>query len=165
VSALAQLSDQLQRAGYSRSFDGTFIPSDRRRVVVLLEADPDPARWPEQVSTALAAPAVQQAAAWARYVVLLRGAPPDDRLRFIAAAFARDVTKCRRLVVFADGTTLPTLPFLPLDTRPIVGKIAPEADTSAIIARHLGPELSTVFEDPNNSHAAVQREIERRVDE
>jgi hypothetical protein len=163
VNALAQLSIQLERAGYSRSSDGTFLKPDRRRIVVLMEGDQDSAKWPAQVSVALTAPGVQQMAAWARYVVLVLTREPGGPMRSVAAAFARDVAKCRRLIVFSTDASTPTLPFLPLVSRAPRSTTLQPGDTSAIVSRHLGEELAAIFEDPDNTHTAVEREIERRA--
>jgi hypothetical protein len=159
MSPLHDISRQLVAAGYTQTSDGTFASADGRRFVVLMDAERDPSRWSSQVSTALTAPGLQQTPAWGRYVVLVYSSETTDALRASAASFARDVTKCRRLVVFSDGDA--TLPFLPLRVGPQRGTDIPEVDTSEIIQKHLGPQLGTFFEGPGTTHAAVEREIER----
>lgn len=164
MNALPYISKQLTTAGYKRTSDGTFISPDRRRIVVLMEAHSDPAQWPSQVTTALTAPGMQQMPAWGRYVVLVHSSvEAGDELRLRAAAFTRDVTKCRRIVVFPDASASPTLPFLPLHVTSTLGTTPEQADISGIIAKHLGRELASVFEDPDTTHAAVEREVERRA--
>jgi hypothetical protein len=165
LSLLHDISRQLAAAGYVQTSDGTFAAPDGRRSVVLMDAEQDPARWPSQVATALTAPGLQQTPAWGRYVVLIYAFEATDNLRASAAAFARDVTKCRRLIVFPSGQGDGTLPFLPLRVGPVRSSDIPEADTSEIIERHLGPDLSGFFEDPDTTHAAVEREIERLANE
>jgi hypothetical protein len=130
-----------------------------------MEAEQDPNGWPAQVSTALNAPGVQHMPAWARYVVLVHPSGGDDALKTIAAAFARDVSKCRRLVVFTPSDVSPTLPFLPLS--PSGGELttAPHADITAIINRHLSQDLARAFDAPDITHVAVEREIERLANE
>lgn len=164
MTTLSQLSSQLLAAGYEKAGDGMFLARDHRRIVVLMEGENDPATWVGQVASALTNPRVTRLPAWARYVVLVHTTSANDEVLTAAAAFSRDVTKCRRVHVFPDkDRSAMTLPFLPLDTGASAPTFAPEVDVAKAIANHLDESLAGIFGDADATHTSIEHEIDRRV--
>ena len=157
------LSSRLLGCGYEKVGDGTFLATDRRRVVVIMEASEEPGSWPKQVSEALQQSPVARLPAWARYVVLVHPVAVPVGRRSAAAAFSRDVTKCRRLHVYPDSSADVTRPFLPLDAGMEAKVRAPEVDVRQRIFLHLDPVVAEAFADSEETIVGVEHLIGRSI--
>jgi hypothetical protein len=94
---------------------------------------------------------------WARYVLLLIESPKTAPLAWAAAAFAQDVSKCRRIVLFIDPDQDGPLA-LPFVGLPGVGHgtDAPHHDVVGAVRSVLPETLAEAFLDEGLSNAKVQ---------
>ena len=151
------LEQRLRGAQYLDRRDGVFEAPVSRRIVAFVQVTPLPAQWPAGLDDALRHHSFRTAPNWARYAILLVKARKTSELAVAAAAFCRDVSKCRRLVAFADQTAEDVLPFLGLSSVPGGGD-TPVHDVEAIARRILGPsELASAFLDAQTTVAQVQK--------
>jgi hypothetical protein len=151
------LEERLRGAGYRDRADGIFEAATSRRSVALIDVSPEPALWPDRLEGVLRRDSLRLVPSWSRYVLLLVDAGKTPVLASAAAAFCRDVSKCRRLVAFADQTPQDVLPFLGLS--PVLGGGGtPVHDVEGIARKILGAnELSAAFLDAHVSLAHVQK--------
>jgi hypothetical protein len=127
-----------------------------RRVIAILATPPDPSAWTPRIDTALGHDAFRRAPTWSRYAVLVIDSPKTASLALAAAAFCRDVSKCRRLVAFADDTTEQALPFLGLGGSS-GNTVSPSQDLDELVLRLLlSPPLAKAFLDEAISLAQLQ---------
>jgi hypothetical protein len=112
--SLQILGARLIKSGYREMASGFFHAN--HRILALIRAGGDPATWSASVNQLIGSDFMRNAPAWGRYVILLVDDYKTPALVFAAAAFAKDVEACRRLVVLTNGVDLNslTLPFLPL---------------------------------------------------
>jgi len=157
MSVRHSLEQRLRGAQYRDCREGVFEAPVSRRVVALIEATSHPAQWSGKLDDALRHHSFRMAPNWARYAVLLVSSRKTSDLATAAAAFCRDVSKCRRLVAFVDQTAEAVLPFLGLSSVPGGGD-TPVHDVEAIAHRILGsPELTSAFLDAHTPVAQVQK--------
>jgi hypothetical protein len=160
MSVRYSLEQRLRGAHYRDCREGVFEAPISRRVIALIEATSHPAQWSGTLDGALRHHAIRMAPNWARYAVLLVSSHKTPELATAAAAFCRDVSKCRRLVAFADQTAEDVLPFLGLSSVSGGGD-TPVDDVEAIAQRILGsPELASAFLDAHTTVAQVQKVAE-----
>lgn len=157
MSVRHSLEQRLRGAQYRDCRDGVFEAPVSRRVVALIEATTHPAQWSDKLEDALRHHSFRTAPNWARYVILLVSSNKTSVLAIAAAAFCRDVSKCRRLVAFADQTAEAVLPFLGLASVPGGGD-TPVHDVDTTVQRILGsPDLASAFLDAHTTVAQVQK--------
>jgi hypothetical protein len=87
-------------------------------MLAFFEAVGDPKTWPVGVDDVLRREPVRASPIWARYAIVVVSVPRNDDLAVAAAAFCRDVSKCRRLVCFENQSVSEALPFLALPAVP-----------------------------------------------
>ena len=164
TQARHSLEEFLKGGGYRDCCDGVFEAPQGRRIIALVDASAIPAQWPGKIDIVLRQESLRNAPSWSRYVVVVLSSPRTRELAAAAAAFCRDVSKCRRLVAFADQTGSDVLPFLGLPAAPGGGG-TPGYDFDEIASRILGsPELGTAFLDANTPVAHIQKMAEDRGD-
>jgi len=159
--AYAAVADQLARAGFRESESGCFISLESPRVVGLAVCQPDPKSWPEKTEELLRKEPMRVALSWARYVVLLIDARKTSALAWAAAAFAQDVSKCRRIAIFVnanDGQV--TLPFVGLPSLG-EGTDAPPRDLEVIVRDSLTGSLADAFLNEDIAGTKVQELAEK----
>ena len=158
------LEQRLRGAGYRERSEGVFEAATGGRTIALIEANPEPVRWPERLETVLRKDPLRLVPSWARYVLLLVNAGRTSELAIAASAFCRDVSRCRRLVGFADQTAEDVLPFLGLS--PVLGGDGmPVHDVDGIARKILGADdLSMAFLDTHVPFAQVQKLAEESGD-
>lgn len=158
------LEERLRGAGYRDRTEGIFEADTSRRSIALIDAAPEPALWPERLESALRKDALRLVPSWSRYVLLLIDAGKTSELASAAAAFCRDVSKCRRLVSFADQTPQAVLPFLGLSAV-AGGSGTPVHDVEGIARKVLGAnQLTTAFLDAQMPLAQLQKLAEESED-
>src|ERR1700683_2607698 len=96
----ATVTAQLKSAGFEESEAGCFTSASNPRVVGVALCDSNPKSWPQKADELLRKGTMRNALSWARYVVLLVSERRTSDLSWTAAAFAQDVSKCRRMVLF-----------------------------------------------------------------
>jgi len=164
MDAMAPFEQQLRAAGFSEIEPGFFNAPVNPRVVAMTLVSTNPGSWPEAVAVVLRHGAFRAAPTWSRYVVLLLDAERTRELASAAAAFARDVSKCRRIVVFRSQSDLGTLPFLGLPNVP-GGSGTPGHDLEEVVTRELGlTQLATMFLDDQSATTHVQNLAEESGD-
>jgi hypothetical protein len=155
TQVLQSIEQALRAAGFRERGAGLFDTPHTPRIVALVEANVAPEEWPGKVETVLRNEAFRIAPSWSRYVVLALNSPKTSELAAAAAAFSRDVSKCRRLVAFA-GETGGVLPFLPLPSTPGGGG-TPGHDLEDVARRILpSPQLATAFLDDHTATTHVE---------
>ena len=158
TDTLQTLERALLATGYVQRGGATFEAPDSNRFVALTQSANDPAEWYKAVETMLRQERFRLAPIWSRYLIIVVGGSKTPDLSAAAAGFCRDVSKCRRLVVFADEPIRNALPFLPLPLVPR-GAGTTGDDVEAIVARHFdssATELVTAFLDDNVATSYVQ---------
>src|SRR5262245_14592030 len=95
----AAVADQLARAGFRETESGCFTSLSNPRVIGLAVCQPDPKSWQEKTEELLRKEPMRLALSWARYIVLLIDGSKTSSLAWAAAAFAQDVSKCRRIAL------------------------------------------------------------------
>lgn len=155
TQVLQSIEQALRAAGFRERGAGIFDTPRTPRIVALVEATVAPEEWPGKVETVLRNEAFRIAPSWSRYVVLALSAPKTMELSAAAAAFSRDVSKCRRLVAFADETG-GVLPFLPLPSAPGGGG-TPGHDLEDVARRILpSQQLAAAFLDDQTATTDVE---------
>lgn len=150
------LEHQLRTAGYRERRDGTFHAPYGRRTIALLDATASTEDWSALVDRALRQETFRAAPSWSRYVVLVLSCPKTVPLAAAAAAFCRDVSRCRKLVAFGDENGPEALPFLALSATNS-GRGTPGGDLEEIATRLLPvPELVSAFLDESTATAHVR---------
>ena len=150
------IEESLRIAGFAKRGTGVFASRLDPRVVAIVEATTDSAHWPQKVATLLRNESFNMAPTWCRYVVLAVDAERTDQLAIAAAAFARDVSKCRRLVAFRGQDSSGVIPFLPL---PMVagGVGTPGPNLEQIVHKAIPSiRLATAFLDDQTATSHVQ---------
>jgi hypothetical protein len=153
----AAVAERLVAAGFREIEPSCFVSNVSPRVVGLAVCRADPESWHQKVEQLLRKETIRLALSWARYVIIVVDGPKTAQLAWSAAAFAQDVSKCRRIVLFFDrsaGTEF-TLPFVglpPLD----YGADAPARDVDAVVRNALPARLSDAFLNEDLATARVQ---------
>jgi hypothetical protein len=143
-------------AGYRDCRDGVYEAPHGKRVIALLSTGSDPAQWAAKIDTALRHESFRRAPIWSRYALVTVELPRTPSIALVAAAFCRDVSKCRRLVAFSDESSDDALPFLGLAAAPGGGG-TPTQDLEQIVIRVLeSPTLATAFLDENTATTHLQ---------
>jgi hypothetical protein len=150
----ASVAAQLTSAGFKETEAGCFTSASNPRVVGLALCDNNPEGWRQKTDEVLRKETMRTTLSWARYVVLLVSGRRTSDLSWSAAAFAQDVSKCRRMVLFIDedGARPGALPFIglpssehsadapPRDIEAIVQKCLPEG----LVDKFLNEDMPTV---------------------
>ena len=160
MSMLQALEHELLNAGYRQRGSAIFEASDSHRLVALMEASDRTTDWFGKVDTALRNESFRMAATWSRYLIVIVNSTKTTNLA-AAAAFCRDISKCRRLVAFADQRPRDVLPFLPLPFVPR-GAGTPGNDVETIATRNFESSvLATTFLDDHAPTTLVQSMAEQ----
>lgn len=105
------------------------------------------------------------APSWSRYLIIIVKSRKTPNLAAAAAAFCRDVSKCRRLVAFMDQPPRDVFPFLPLAFVPR-GAGTPGNDVETIAARNFESSLLvSAFLDDHAPTTLVQSLAEQAEDQ
>jgi hypothetical protein len=112
MSMRESLREKLLSAKYSERPSGIFTASVGKRSIIFVDALPNAIGWPKKVDDALKP--IGLGPAWSCYLILLIEARRSRDLALAAAAFCRDVSRCRRLVAFMDDNPDTVIPFLAL---------------------------------------------------
>ena len=161
MSMMQALERELLSAGYLQRGTAIFEASDSHRLVALMEASAQTMDWFGKVDTALRNESFRMAATWSRYLIVIVNSTKTADLAAAAAAFCRDVSKCRRLVAFADQLPRDVLPFLPLPFVPR-GAGTPGNDVETIATRNFESSvLATTFLDDQAPTTLVQNMAEQ----
>lgn len=148
---------QLRAAGFREVEPSCFTSAASARVVGLAVCPADPEIWRRETEHLLNKETIRRALSWARYVIIIVDSPKTRPLAWSAAAFAQNVSKCRRIVLFYDRTTdaLPSVPFVGL--QPLsYGVDAPARDVEAVVRRTLPPVLADAFLTEDLATARLQ---------
>ena len=98
----ASVADRLINAGFREAEAGCFKSKASPRVVGLAVCPGDPHIWRQIADDLLHKETMRVALSWTRYVILLLEGQKTSDLAWSAAAFAQDVSKCRRMVLFLE---------------------------------------------------------------
>src|SRR5882762_4076645 len=98
----ASVADRLTSAGFRETEAGCFTSVASPRVVGLAVCGGDPEIWRQKAEDLLRKETMRVALSWTRYVILLVDSQKTSDLAWSAAAFAQDVSKCRRMVLFLE---------------------------------------------------------------
>lgn len=156
MGARQSLEQGLRAAGYRDRRDGVFEAPYSRRIIALFDATSTTHDWNAFVDRAVRQELFRAAPNWCRYAVLILNCPKTAELAAAAAAFCRDVSKCRRLVAFSNQSGPEVLPFLAL-SETTGGRGTPGRDLDEIARRLLSaPELASAFLDEQTSTSQVR---------
>lgn len=156
ITARRELEATLMSAGYRRRGESVFEAPVGRRVVFLFDVSALAASWEGRLDAELRHPFVKSVPTWARYAILTVESTKTLALAVAASVFARDVSKCRRIVVFSDQGSANSIPFLSLPAT-TTAEGTPQDDVERIVGEALNdPELANVFLDLSKSLAQVQ---------
>lgn len=153
----AAVADRLTNAGFRETEPGCFTSVASPRVVGLAVCRPDPEIWRQKAEDLLRKETMRVALSWARYVILLVEGQKTSALAWSAAAFAQDVSKCRRMVLFLDQNAhgQVTLPFVGLPSLEH-GANAPPRDVEAVVRTRLSPKLADAFLNEDLATTRIQ---------
>lgn len=154
----ATVAARLGNAGFRETEPGCFTSHQSPRVIGLAVCRPEPEAWRSKTDELLRKEPIRQALSWARYIIVLVPVPKTSPLAWSAAAFAQDVSKCRRIVLFLDpaSTSEASLPFIGLSAQS-GGPDAQPRDVEATVRSALSPHLVDAFLDEEVSTARVQQ--------
>lgn len=153
----ALVADCLSRAGFHESEPGCFTSAVSPRVIALTTSSPDFATWQMKVEQLLRKASMRRTLSWARYALIVVQGKKTAELAWAAAAFAHDVSKCRRVILFVDPTVLDpvTVPFLELSfSSPSAD--TPPRDPEPVVRAILPPDLAEAFLDESLPLTRVQ---------
>jgi hypothetical protein len=153
----AVVAEQLKSGGFREIEPACFTSKRSARVVALIVCSSDPPEWRDKADHMLRREAMRLAPSWARYVIIIVDGAKTAPLAWAAAAFAQDVSKCRRIVLFFDPATDrdTAIPFLGLPPEEY-GTDAPASDVEALVRRELPTGLADAFLDEDLPTARVQ---------
>lgn len=157
----AAIAEQLRSCGFSEDEPGCFTSKTSPRVIGLVVCPADPETWRKKAEDLLRKETMRVAVSWTRYVIVIVDHPKTSALAWSAAAFAQDVSKCRRIILFFDPADdiEPRLPFLGLP--PVNYKSeAPARDVETIVRNELPTELADAFLNEDLPTARVQSLVE-----
>lgn len=160
----ASAASQLTNSGFREIEAGCFTSVASPRVVGLAVCGRDPEMWRHKAEDLLRKETMRVALSWARYVILLVDGQKTSDLAWSAAAFAQDVSKCRRMVLFLDQNAISqvTLPFVGLPSLEH-SVDAPPRDVEAIVRKGLPTNLADAFLNEDLATARVQDLAEEEV--
>jgi hypothetical protein len=152
------LERRLRDAGYSERGGGVYFATITGRAIAMIDAAPEPAQWANKLDIMLRLEVLRHVPAWSRYILLIVSSQKTIQLGTAAAAFCREVSKCRRLVAFTSQSAEEVLPFLGLsstvsESRSIASD--PEEITARIFGH--GSNVTRAFLDLSTSIPEVQR--------
>jgi hypothetical protein len=159
------LHSRLRDAGYLERGDGVYVAGISGRTVAMIEVMPQPAQWAGKLDVALRLDNFRSAPTWSRYALLLVNSKKSVELGAAAAAFCREVSKCRRLVAFSGQTAEEVLPFLGLSSAAGAANTVgsdPAEITSRIFGQ--GSTLTAAFLDLHKSVSEIQKLAEGSED-
>jgi hypothetical protein len=151
------VAEGLRSGGYREIETACFTSDISPRVIGLAVCSADPDTWRQKADHLLRKETIRHALSWARYVIIVVDGPKTPRLAWCAAAFAQDVSKCRRIVLFFDraADAEPALPFVGLSPLNY-GVDAPTSDVEAVVRKVLPAKLADAFLNEDLSTARVQ---------
>jgi hypothetical protein len=151
----ASVAERLTAGGFRENEPACFTSDASPRVVGLAVCRPDPETWRQKAEQLLRKETIRLAVSWARYVIIIVESHKTSQLAWAAAAFAQDVSKCRRIVLFVDEAAVAdvTLPFVGLPSLDH-GFDAPARNVEAVVRQLLSTGLADAFLD--EGHATVQ---------
>lgn len=144
----AAVAAKLAGAGFRETEPGCFSSHHNPRVVGLAVCRAEPETWRSKTEELLRRTPIRQALSWARYIVVLVPAAKTSPLAWSAAAFAQDVSKCRRIVLFIDPTSADeaALPFIGLSAQS-EGPGSQPRDIESAVRAVLSERLAEAFLD------------------
>jgi hypothetical protein len=159
------LDSRLRDAGYAERSEGVYVAAISGRTIAMIEVTPQPSQWAGKLDIALRLDLLRSVPTWSRYALLIVSSQKTIELGAAAAAFCREVSKCRRLVAFTGQTAEEVLPFLGLSSTS-GGNGTIGSDPEEITARILGhgSKLTTAFLDFYKSIPEVQKLAEGSED-
>lgn len=142
----ATVAGRLASAGFRETEPGCFSSPHSPRVIGLAVCRPEPETWRSKTEELLRRAPIRQALSWARYIVVLVPTAKTSPMAWSAAAFAQDVSKCRRIVLFLDpaSTNEAALPFIGLSAQSN-GPDAQPRDIEAAVRSALSSHLVDAF--------------------
>jgi hypothetical protein len=148
---------RLLASGFGETESGCFTSRTSPRVVGLAVSAAGPETWPKTADELLRKETMKITLSWARYVVLLVEGKKTTDLALSAAAFAQDVSRCRRMILFVEQgeSRRATLPFMGLPSVEFGADTAPR-DIETIVRKSLPPTLAEAFLDEDFPTAKVQ---------
>jgi hypothetical protein len=157
----AAVATKLTAAGFVEVEAGCFASSQSPRIIGLGICRADPEAWRSKTDELLRKERIRQALSWARYIILLVPVRKTPPLAWSAAAFAQDVSKCRRIVLFVDPSSPEQvhLPFIGLSAQ-AGGAEPPPSDIEAVARRVLPATLADSFLDEDLPTARFQQQAE-----
>lgn len=153
----ALVAQRLTAGGFREIESACFASGVNPRVVGLAVCHPDPEAWRQKADQLLRKETLRVALSWERYVIIIVESRKTSQLAWAAAAFAQDVSKCRRIVLFVDDNTNAdvTLPFIGLPSLNH-GVDAPPRDVEAVVRKALATKLADAFLDEDVTTVRVQ---------
>lgn len=155
--AYASVAERLTDAGFREAEPGCFSSLASPRVVGLAVCRPEVESWRHRTEELLRKQTMRVALSWARYVILLVDGQKTSPLAWSAAAFAQDVSNCRRIVLFLDRGISEdvTLPFVGLP--PLTYAVdAPPRDVEPVVRSVLSTKLAEAFLNEDLATARVE---------
>jgi hypothetical protein len=142
----AVVAERLTKGGFREVEAGCFTSPISPRVVALAVCGPEPDTWRQKAEDLLRKETMRQALSWARYVIVLVDGRKTASLARSAAAFAQDVSKCRRIALFLNHNTgeQVTLPFIGLPSFEHRADASPQ-DVEGVVRHHLSKDLAEAF--------------------
>jgi hypothetical protein len=149
--------EQLKSVGFREIEPACFTSKRSARVIALVACSSDAQEWRDKTDHVLRREAMRLAPSWARYVIIIVDGAKTAPLAWAAAAFAQDVSKCRRIVLFFDPASDhdAPLPFLGLPPAEY-GTDAPASDVEGLVRRELPTGLADAFLDEDLPTTRVQ---------
>ena len=153
----AAVVEQLKSGGFREIEPACFTSKRSARVVALAVCSSDSEGWRDKADHMLRREAMRLAPSWARYVIIIVDSAKTAPLAWAAAAFAQDVSRCRRIVLFFDPVSDrdTAIPFLGLPPEEY-GTDAPASDVEGLVRRELPTVLADAFLDEDLPITRVQ---------
>lgn len=153
----ASVAEQLTAGGFREVEPACFTSDVSPRVVGLAVCQPDPETWRQKTEQLLRKETLRLALSWARYVIIVVESPKTPQVAWAAAAFAQDVSKCRRIVLLLDraADANVALPFIGLPSLNYAVD-APPLDVETIVRKVLPSGLADAFLDEDVPAVRVQ---------
>jgi len=153
----ASFAERLMNGGFRQAEPGCFTSPASPRVVGVAVCLPDVKTWYEKTEELLRTQTMRAALSWARHVILLVDGQKTSPLAWASAAFAQDVSNCRRIVLFLDRgiNEQVTLPFIGLP-RLTYDVDAPPRDIEPVVRNVLSAKLAEAFLNEDLATARVQ---------
>jgi hypothetical protein len=153
----AVVVEQLKSGGFREVEQACFASKQSARVVALSVCSSNHEEWRDKANHMLGRHSMRLAPSWARYVIIIVDGAKTAPLAWAAAAFAQDVSRCRRIVLFFDPVSDrdTAIPFLGLPPEEY-GTDTPASDVEGLVRGELPTGLADAFLDEDLPTARVQ---------